>query len=477
MGGWMKDVVYLDAVDIASLYRKKQLSPYELMHAVIERSEEINPSINALSTKSYDRALAEAKSLEKAFLEEKTLGALAGIPIVAKEKHVIRGATISHGLNLQEDPIATESHVIIDRILHEGGIIHSRGTTPEFSCATFTQSTRWGITRNPFNLNYSPGGSSGGSAAALAAGMATLATASDIGGSTRLPASFTATVGYKPPYGKIPGMGVLAVDHYRSDGPLGRSVRDVALLTNVMAGLDYKDHGTYPNTQDLALSYDGDLVGKHIALCIRLGDFHVAPDIEQNTRKIAKVLENAGAIVEEITLPWTSEEIMQIAAIHYAHILIPGLKASLVDVESYADYISRFIQDMENLAGGYHYFDGLQREYVFQQQLITALNDFDALICPVSAIVGLQAGETYLNGITMHNGQHLKHYWEAHMAVPFNIANRMPVLSVPSGMAECCLPTGVQIVGKPWNEQLVFDIGNVIERLQPWQHLWQKIRV
>lgn len=473
----MRELVYLDAVEIASLYRNKQLSPYELMQAVIERSEEINPSINALSTTSYDRALLESKKLEQAFLEGQELGVLAGIPIVTKEKHAISGETISHGLNLSEDPIAEESHVIIDRILGAGGIIHSRATTPEFSCATFTQSTRWGITRNPFNLSYSPGGSSGGSAAALAAGMATLATASDIGGSTRLPASFTATVGYKPSYGKIPGMGVLAVDHYRSDGPLGRSVRDVALLTNVMAGIDFTDHASHPHYQDLSLSYDGDLKGKRIALCMRLGNFHVAPDIEKNTRKIAKILESAGAIVEEIELPWTSQDIMQTAAIHYAHILIPGLKESLAHVDSYADYIDSFIQDMENLAKGYSYFDGLQREYIFQQQLMNALEGFDALICPASAIVGLEAGKTYLNGITMHNGEHLKHYWEAHMAVPFNIANRMPVLSVPSGIADCGVPTGIQIVGKPWCEQMVFDIGHVIERLQPWQHLWQQIKV
>ena len=106
---------------------------------------------------------------------------------------------------------------------------------------------------------------------------------------------------------------------------------------------------------------------------------------------------------------------------------------------------------------------------------MATLQNFDALICPASAISGLKAGEQYLNGITMPNGVHLKHYWEAHMAVPFNITNRLPVLSVPSGMADCGIPTGLQIVGKPWDEVTVFEVGAAIEKIRPWRHLWQKI--
>lgn len=472
----MTELLYLDAVEIGDKYRKKELSPKEVMQATIARSEAINPSINAISETFYDQALEQATKLEKAFARGDKLGSLAGIPIATKEKHPIKGEGITHGLALKKVPIATESHVIIDRILEADAIIHSRATTPEFSCATFTQSTLWGITRNPYNHHYSPGGSSGGSAAIVAAGMATLATASDIGGSTRLPASFTGIVGYKPPYGKIPGMGVLANDHYRSDGPLARSVRDVALLTNVIAGIDYTDHATFPNTTPLPLQYHGDLKGRKIALCITLGDFDVSADIERNTRNIAKALEDAGAIIEEVTLPWTSEEIMRIASIHYAHILVPGLEQELKQASEYADYIDAFIQTTKNLAGNSPYLESLQGEFNMQQDLIKILNECDALICPASAIAGLIAGESYLNGITMPSGKHLNHYWEAHMAVPFNIANRLPVLSVPSGMADCGIPTGVQVVGKPWDELSVFEIGAAIEKIAPWQHLWQKVK-
>lgn len=473
----MSELIYLDAVELASLYRSKKVSPVEVMEETIKRSELINPYINALSDEMYASALVKAAEYENAFANGEELHALAGIPVTAKEKHPIAGERICHGLNLKQDPIATESHVVVDRILDAGGIIHSRGTTPEFSCATFTQSTRWGVTRNPFNLDYSPGGSSGGSAAAVASGMATLATASDIGGSTRLPASFTGIVGYKPPYGKIPGLGVLAVDHYRSDGPLARSVRDTALLTNIIAGLDETDHATVPKHYEIPLIYSGDLKGIKIALCMQLGDYQVGTDVERNTRNVIKVLEAAGAVVEEITLPWTSEEIMRIASIHYANILVPGLEKELGQVDSYADYIDTFIHQTKEIAGKSSYFEGLQMEFKMQQEFLSTLKNFDALICPSSAIAGLLAGETYLNGIKMQNGQHVNHYWEAHMAVPFNIMNRLPVLSVPSGLADCGIPTGVQIVGKLWDEKRVFEIGAAIEILKPWRDLWSLINV
>lgn len=473
----MSELIYLDAVELSSLYRSKVVSPLEVMKEIIKRSELINPYINALSDEMYEKALVQAAEYENAFFNGDHLHILAGIPVTIKEKHPIVGHRICHGLKLRLDPIATESHIIVDRILDAGGIIHSRATTPEFSCATFTQSTRWGITRNPYNLKYSPGGSSGGSAAAVAAGMAILSTASDIGGSTRLPAAFNGIVGYKPPYGKIPGLGVLASDHYRSDGPLARSIRDTALLTNVIAGIHDADHSTVPKNYDIPLSYSDSLKGTKIALCKRLGNYQVHPDIEKNMLNIIKMLEDSGAIIEEVQLPWTSQEIMRIASIHYANILVPGLEKELKQVDAYADYIDVFIKQTKEIAGNSTYFEGLQLEYKIQQEFLNAIKGFDVLICPTSAEVGLLAGETYLNGLTMHNGKHVAHYWEAHMAVPFNIMNRLPVLSIPSGIATCGIPTGLQIVGKPWDEKQVFAIGAVIEMMQPWKSLWSLINV
>ncbi len=467
------DLASLDALSARRLFAVKELSPVELMHAVIARIEAVNPQVNALSNRLFERGLAAASRAERGYSAGERMGALAGIPVIAKEKHAIAGEPLSNGLQLERVPLADESHPVLRRIEAAGGALHARSTTPEFSCATFTQSPLWGITRNPYNLEYSPGGSSGGSAAALAAGMATLATASDIGGSTRLPASFTGCVGYKPPYGRIPGAGALAADHYRSDGPLGRTVADVALLTNVMAGKDSGDHASVPEGEPLPLSYTGDLAGKRIALCIRLGDYAVASDVEANTRAAAASLRDAGATVEEIALPWTSAEIMRIALTHYSQILVPGLEAALDGADGgsratgAADYVRRFIDVATAQGRAWSYFDALAGEARLQRELAEAMRGYDALVCPASAAPGLVAGETYPDGIVLDDPQrglrHVEHYWEAHLAVPFNIANRCPVLAVPSGMADIGIPTGIQIVGHPWDERTVFEVGAALE--------------
>src|SRR5699024_9113246 len=179
---------------------------------------------------------------------------LMGLPVVTKEKHFLAGRTFSEGLNARADNIAVRTHPIVERIQNAGGLVVARTTSPEFSCATVTHSPQWGVTRNPWNKDYSPGGSSGGAGAALAAGYAPLATASDIAGSTRIPAGYNGVVGYKAPYGRVPGAGPMASDWYRGDGPMARTVADTALLYNVIAGMHASDHNTIPGGPPVPLN-------------------------------------------------------------------------------------------------------------------------------------------------------------------------------------------------------------------------------
>ncbi len=209
----MTDLHYVDASTALAHFRSRTLSPVELMQAVISRTEALNPFINAFTETLFAEALTAARSAEAMYRQGGDVPVLLGVPVAAKEKHGIRGRTLSQGLVAHQDAITNASHPVIERIQQAGGIIHARTTTPEYSCATVTHSPLWGVTRNPWNTRYSPGGSSGGSAAAVAAGFSTLATASDIAGSTRLPASFTGIVGFKAPYGRIPGLAPLSADH------------------------------------------------------------------------------------------------------------------------------------------------------------------------------------------------------------------------------------------------------------------------
>lgn len=463
----MSELHYLDAATALRMFRTRALSPVELLESLIERTAAVNPAINAFAETLFEEALTAARDAAARYAHGGSLPPLLGLPVATKEKHGIKGRTLSQGLMARKDERATENHPVVDRILQAGGIIHARTTTPEFSCATVTHGPLWGITRNPWNLRYSPGGSSGGAGAALSAGLTTLATASDIAGSTRLPASFTGNVGYKAPYGRIPGMAPLSADHYRGDGPMARTVADAALLANVMAGRHPGDHTTLPDSPALSAT-SGSVTGMRIALCVRLGNYSVASDVETNTRRVAATLRDAGALVEEIELPWTVRDISRTMFTHFGYLLGPAMEDETAGAEDLlAPYTRRFMDDAREAAQQNRFLDGIRSETLIQAQLAEAMSGFDALVCPASAVAALEADGMYLDGIDA-NGERLEHYWQGHMTVPFNIANRCPVLAVPSGMADCGIPTGVQIVGHPFDDATVFRVGTAIEAVRPW---------
>ncbi|HEX9447740.1 MAG TPA: amidase, partial [Dongiaceae bacterium] len=218
------DLCYLSASEAQRLFRKRKLSPVELMQAVITRADKVNRRVNAFTFTHFDEAMDLARVAEAKFISRTArLGALEGLPVAAKDESWITGKPTSYGSLITKDYMATSTSPNNARILKAGGIVHARTATPEFSCASFTHSRLWGVTRNPWNTRYTPGGSSGGSGAALASGITALATGSDIGGSIRIPAGASGVVGYKPPYGRNPDDAPFNLDPYCHTGPMARS--------------------------------------------------------------------------------------------------------------------------------------------------------------------------------------------------------------------------------------------------------------
>lgn len=469
----MNDLHYLDATSALRLFQDKELSPVDVMRAVIERAEQVGEPVNAFTETMYDEALTAARDAEARYKQGVESPGLLGLPVATKEKHAIAGRRLSQGLSFRRDEISDVTHPAVERIQRVGGIVHARTTSPEYSCASVTHSPLWGITRNPWNLDFSPGGSSGGSGAALAAGLTPLATASDIAGSTRIPASFTGTVGYKAPYGRIPGMPPLSADPYRGDGPMARTVADTALLAKVMLGRHPDDHTSL--SPDATIPVRDGVAGMRIALCTRLGDHPVAPEVERNTRAVAAALVDAGAIVDEVEVPWKTREIAETIFTHFGYILGPAMEDETAGHEDeLAPYTRRFIADARAAAERNRFIDGLRVETRVQSELAAAMRGFDALLCPTSCTPALDADGDYLDGIDV-DGVHLQHYWESHLTAPFNIANRCPVLAVPSGAAASGIPTGVQIVGHPYDDATVFRIGATVERVRPWGNRYPDI--
>ncbi|MET8468620.1 amidase [Streptomyces sp. NPDC006422] len=466
------ELTYLSATEARRLFAARELSPVELMRAVVERTDQVEPKINAFTERLFDEALEQARQAEETYLGRngREPRALEGIPVATKEKHGILGRTLTEGSLTRKDELATENHPFVDRILDAGGIIHARTATPEFSIATYTHTRLWGVTRNPWNTEFTPGGSSGGAGASLAAGTTLLASASDIGGSTRIPAAFTGTVGFKAPYGRNPGYGPIAADHYRGDGPMARTVDDVIAFQNVLCGPDPRDHATIRPKVTLPTVYD-DVAGMRIALCVRLGEYDVHPEVEANLRATAAALTEAGAHVEEIELPWTHLDLLTSIAGHFSTIFgaqITEIAATRSD--DLTSYARAFADAMERARSRVSYLDSLRAEHRLQNQLVAAMGPFSALLCPTTAIPGWHAGDELADEkVMVHGEETVDPLWCA-MTNPFNINNRCPVLNVPSGMSSWGLPTGVQIVGHTYDDPTVFRIGKAVEAARPWSY-------
>ena len=465
----MTDLHWLSATEAQRLFATRELSPVELLDAVLARADAVEPSVNAFTEQLREQAYVAAHESERRYAGGGPVRPLEGVPLALKEEQPIAGRTLEEGSLLEKGHVADASHPVVDRVLAAGAVVHARTTTPEFSCAVFTHSTLWGVTRNPWNLDFSPGGSSGGSGAALAAGTTTLATGSDIGGSIRVPSSFCGVVGFKPPFGRVPGMAPFNQDTYCADGPMGRSVADVALLQNVLAGPWSGDQASLRPAFRLPAA-PAPIAGMRVALCLHLGDFAVSAEVEANTRAAVDALRAAGVTVDEIELPWSRTAITETAWAHFGSIfgaaldLLAGDRADLL-----MPYTRSFAQRAAAFGDPGSRLGGLVNEAEIYRPLGELLERYDALIAPTVGTTGLIAGEDYLDSPVVVDGDQIG--WEdALMTIPFNVIGRVPVLSVPTGRASNGVPTGLQLVGPTYADDVVFRLGAGLEAALPsWQ--------
>lgn len=465
----MNELPYLSATEVLQRFRARSLSPVEYLEALVTRIEETEPLINAVAERLFDEARDAARRAEAVYATHpQDARPLEGLAVAAKAEHPIAGRLFTDGSLAFAERTASVTHPLIERIQDAGGIIHIRTTTPEFSCAPFTHSKLWGITRNPWNLAFSPGGSSGGSAASLAAGTTPLATGSDIGGSIRIPASFTGVVGYKPPYGRVPALAPFNLDAYCHDGPLARSVADCALLQNVIVGPHPLDVVSLRPTVTIPTDLGG-VEGMRLAFTTNLGDWFVDPEVEANTRGAVQALCDAGAVVEEIEIGLRRADVARAAEIHFAAIFGPIV--SQVDDE-YGGLLTTYARQFAAMSRRYgasgQFLEGLELEAAVYEKIGPVLDRYDALICPTSGVPALVAGEDYVDATLRPPGSWVDPINDTIMTIAFNILSRCPVLAVPSGWASNGVPTGIQIVGRTYDDATVFRIGAALERVRPW---------
>ena len=453
----MEDLYRLSARDALDLFASRALSPVELMEAVIRRAEQVEPEINAFPHTYYDEALEAAREAEARYAGRGPRPRpLEGIPVAIKDETAIRGQPLTQASLIHKDDVADHTSLVAERILRAGGIVHARAATPEFSAAPFTHSRLYGITRNPWNPAYSPGGSSGGGAAALAAGSATLANGSDIGGSIRIPATFCGVVGFKPPYGRVPVEPPYNLDHYCHDGPLARTVSDCAVLQNVIAG----PHPADPVALRPKLRIPGELRGVdgwRIGYTPDLG-YDVDPEVRAGVLEAVEALREAGATVEEVAVGWTHGDVEAAARAHFG-----ALFGGSVDEErrAHRDLMSAYTVKFGEESGDVtmaDYVRGLSVEAEIHAALSRIHRRYRALVGPGFGVAKLRAGDDCLD----------VDVYDFLLTVVFNICSRNPVVSVPSGRTADGVPTGVQIAGRPYDDVSVFRAARALERVRPW---------
>src|SRR3954468_20923474 len=282
-----------------ALFKSKRLSPVEVLKAQIARIEKYEPVINACTFRHFDEALAAAKRSEARY-HSGDARPLEGITVAIKDEYDKTDWTVTAGSKVHEHHTSEENHPVVDKLIEAGAVLHVQTTAPEYYLIAVTWSDLWGVTRNPWNPECTSGGSSGGSAAALAAGMATLAIGSDMGGSIRIPCALNGLYGSNPPYGRIASPDPSALVPHASPGPLARDFRDVILLQNVMSGPAAGCPAVLRPKLELPLEYTPK--PRKLALSIDQSWATIAPDVRANVYAAAQLFERAGYVVDEVDL-------------------------------------------------------------------------------------------------------------------------------------------------------------------------------
>jgi Asp-tRNA(Asn)/Glu-tRNA(Gln) amidotransferase A subunit family amidase len=459
------ELIYLPAVELARRIADRSLSPVEVMESALARIEAVQPALNAFCFVYADEALAVARAAEQAVMSGGALGPLHGVPIAIKDFTPTRGKTTTRGSYAFEHWVPDRDALIVERLRAAGAIMVGKTTTPEFAYSSFTESPLWGITRNPWDLERTPGGSSGGSGAAVAAGCVPLAEGTDMGGSVRIPAAFCGIVGLKPSLGRIP-MDILptvfdSISHF---GPLARTVADAALFLSVAQGPHDCDIQSLKPALEVPVPPAGKLEGLRLALSVDLGFYAVDSEIEANTRAAAEALRNAGAQVEEVELGWTKEQSDAWTA-YWGVYLAAAFEHVLPDYRDRMDpHVVALIEAGQAMgAVPFKQIETIRTEQWLE--LARVFETFDALLCPTMALPAPPV-ETRDTEFTEVDGEGRFHGLD--MTALFNNVSQCPALSVPSGFTSDGLPTGLQIVGRRFEDLTVLDIGAGLEAVRPW---------
>ena len=459
------ELYYLSAGQLSRLIRDRKVSPVEVVEAHLARIDALEPQLNSFITLVPERALAAARQAEQEIGSGRYRGPLHGVPLALKDLYYVKGIRNTSGSRLYDDFVPDYDCTIAARFREAGAILLGKLNLHQFAYGPTGENPDYGHMHNPWNPERMAGGSSGGSGSAAASGQCTLTMGSDTGGSVRIPAALCGLAGLKPTYGRLSRYGLTplswCLDH---PGPMTRTVEDCALVMNAVAGYDPKDPASADvPVPDYAAALTRDIVGLRVGVPREYFEYPLDPQVEAATRKAIDTLRELGASVTEVSWPMyryamaISNTILMAEATAYHSKVIRASGPQL-------DPMVRIRLEAGAFISAADYVQAQRARSLFIRQSRELLEGVDLLVGPTEPITAptigdarVQIGDTVVGAIAA-----LTQYTR-----PFNL-NGFPAITVPCGFSGDGLPIGLQLAGRPFDEETVLRAAHAYEQATEW---------
>ena len=462
----------------------KERSAVEITQEALNRITQLEPKLHSFLCVTVDQALSQARAVDAKIAAGEEIGLIAGVPIGIKDSICTQGIPTTCGSKILSNFVPPYSSTVTKKLADSGAVMLGKTNLDEFSMGSSTEASAYQVTANPWDLSRVPGGSSGGSAAAVASGECAVALGVDTGGSIRLPASFCGLVGLKPTYGLVSRYGVVAfASSLEQVGPFGRTVEDAAILLGAIAGYDPKDSTSISGeVPDYTQFLYPDLKGKKVGVIQETFGEGLDSAVEQTVRQAIQQMRDLGAEIQEISCPRfryglpayyiiapseASANLARYDGVKY------GLRApdaeNLLDMYTHtrasgfgAEVKRRIMIGTYTLSAGYYdayYLKAQKVRTLIKQDFERAFEQVDVLVCPTAPTTAFKAGEKTSDPLSM--------YLTDLMTIPVNLAG-LPALSLPCGFDDLGLPIGMQLIGSVLREDQLFQVAYAYEQSTEW---------
>lgn len=449
-----EEICWAQAGEIVEAVRQGEVTATEVVGTILERIDQLDSVLRAFVTVCRDEAMTMARAADERRRSGQSLGPLDGVPVSIKDIILTKGIRTTAGSKLQETFVPDTDAIVVERLKAAGAIIIGKTTTPEYCHKTVTDSPLTGETRNPWDLNRTPGGSSGGSAAAVAAGMGPISIGTDGGGSIRLPAALCGVVGFKPSTGMVPQWPVIpGWDLLGITGPLARSVADIQRVMQVIAGPDTRD-------PDSLISVTKPRRGRpRVAWAHALDGIEPEPDVARGLSATVAAARRISERLDHVLLNWSDpDQQYRVLVLSDLAAALGHRLASQTDRDAMDPTLIQMIEFGQTLTAT-DLARALKWRRMFSARVLTWFQDYDLLILPTAPVSAFARGSI---GPRIISGKKVSPYAWFNSTWPFNVTGQ-PALSLPI-VSATELPVGIQIVGRPGEDALVLSFAQLLEK-------------